>query len=146
KRRLLRHLHGDAGVDRGVVIDAVAAADYQRGRQDRVPREGDARLDAVLIGLDEGIGVFLAGERPYRIVGPHGGDGAVAGSDVQVDQAAVLFDDRRAVFVAHAGVQRETGIDAPIIGEITVPGSGAEVFVGIAERDGTGIGDAQQKA
>src|SRR5262249_50914575 len=68
-----------------------------------------------------------------------------SGADVQVNQAAVEFSDRRGVFPAEAAIEGETRTEAPIVIYIRGVSGAAEVFIRVTEREGTGVGRAQEE-
>ena len=101
--------------------------------------------NAALIGMDQRIGIALARQRAHRIARHHRSFVRESGSNVEIHQASIQFRDGRAVFPAHSGIQGEGGADAPIVGEKGVIERVAKIFVGVAERDGGSVGNAQQK-
>src|SRR5581483_11377087 len=76
----------------------------------------------------------------------HGSDRRKWPRDIEVDQPAVLFGYGRPIFPADSQIEREAGAGPPGIGHIRVVNAGAKIFVRIAERKRTGVGDTEQKA
>ncbi len=54
--RLLRHLVGDAGIHRSVVVNAVAAADHRGALRERAERKTEARLKPPLVPFTSELG------------------------------------------------------------------------------------------
>src|SRR5262249_45347970 len=111
-----------------------------------MPRNADSRLDAGLGGMDERIWILFRGERTLGIVGYDRRHVGVTGRDVQVDDPAVLFRDRRTVLPTDAGIDGETGSHAPVVRHVEVGDVRPEIFVRVTEGDRTGIGNAEQEA
>jgi len=80
-----------------------------------------------------------------RIVGHHRRYSRKARSDVQIHQAAIQLGNGSAIFPAHSRVQRELRIDPPIVIDESVVDGLPEILIGVAEGDGAGVRNAQQK-
>ena len=88
---------------------------------DRAPGEGDARREIVAIGARQ------RGVPARRTVKPE--------RNVEIHQPAVLLADRRPVFPAHARIDGEAWIDAPVVVDEGLGDAAAQIFVGIAKGD-----------
>src|ERR1035437_3780004 len=145
KRGLLSHLIGNGLVHGSVVVDAIAAPKDGRGSEEGVPGEGDAWFKGVLVRVYQGVGVVQAGKRAGGVVAQYLFDVAKAAGDVQVHQAAVFLGDWGAVLPTHTGIDGEGGVDPPVVQEVGVIGSRAEVLIGVAERNIAPSHDALQE-
>ena len=143
---MLRHAGRDRHVDRGVVVHAVARAHHHGGSEERPPRESDARLQRVLVGLQQRIRITPAGKLPGRIRRHYRRDCGEAGGDIQVHQAPEELRDRRAVLPAQPAVDRERRAEAPVVIHEGVVIRGAKVLVGIAVGDRARVGNAEQES
>ena len=94
-------------------------------------------------GVDQRIRIVLTSKWAGWVGGNYWSLSGEAWGEVKVDQTPVLFSDGRTVFPAQARVQSEAGADAPIVSEVGIGKVGSEIFIGIAEGDGTGVGDAE---
>ena len=72
------------------------------------------------------------------------GGGEVAG-DVEVDEASIEFIDGRGVLPAKTEGEGEIRLETPIVTDVEIGLEGAEIFVGVAESDGAGVGDAGEE-
>src|SRR5262249_8023300 len=101
---------------------------------------------SVLIAGNQRIGVAGAGERPMRTVRDHGRRVGESWRDIQIDDAPVLFINRRIVFPTQSNVERQRRADAPIVGDRRILDARAEILVGITEGDRGRIGNTEQEA
>src|SRR5689334_1040231 len=65
--------------------------------------------------------------------------------DLQIDDAVIEFSDRSFVFPPDSGIDRQTAVDSPIIGDERIVIVLAQILVRVAERDGTRVRDSEQK-
>ena len=89
QRRLLRHLLREGLIHRGVVIDAIPGAHQQRGTGDGAPGNAHARFNTTLVGRDQRVGIFCAGQRSHGMTLQHRRHRREARGDVEIHQAAV---------------------------------------------------------
>ena len=145
ERRLLRQQQRDRLIDVRVAIDAIAAADDQRGTGNGTPRDPHARLHATPVRTHERLRIAHAGQRPDRIVRHDRADGGEPGRHVEVHEPSEQLGERRFVLPSQPGVEGQAGAQPPVVGDVDLVGGRAQVFVGVAERDRAGARDAQQE-
>ena len=87
----------------------------------------------------------------WPVSGPTGSEASTgaslgeSGSHVEIHQPIFQFRHRCAVLPAHAGVDGENRQHAPVVGGVCVVDGLPEIFVGIAECDRTGVGNADEE-
>ena len=112
---------------RGVVEDGVAAADGSAViGAGGAPGKGDAGLEVGVVGMDAG--VAIGGDGAGVGAGLGAGDEEGAGGDVEVGEAAGGFRERGGDAVGEAEVEREAGIDGPVVLRVA-----AELFPAAAD-------------
>ena len=67
------------------------------------------------------------------------------GREVEVDQPAFQFGQRRAVIPSKAGVDGEVGANTPVVADVEVRKRLAKVLIGVAVSERTGIRDAEEE-
>ncbi len=90
---MLGHVERDALVDGGIVRDAVARADDQRGTGERPPREPDARLDRGAIRAGQRGGIADASKCPPGRAGKHRCNRCETWRDVEIDETILELGD-----------------------------------------------------
>jgi hypothetical protein len=145
---LLRHLIGQRLVDGGVVVNPVARAHHGGALRERTPCNPDARLKFVIVRAQQRIGIAgLARQQgaigvwgtAYRLL-----TGEVR-TNIKIHQTVLELSDGRLKIPAHADIQAQIAFDSPVVIHEPIHPGRAEIFVRIAECDGTGGGQALQE-